>query len=154
MESRCTFIQRAKICTRKAKRQRENGVEQSQLQAWKHDWEISAKDADTPEKKRNIYEQKWRLLDSKHQLFPLEFRHIPWPVLHLAERPEDIDQEGVEHFVFGSSVGIDRRRKAKKALRLWHLDKLDRVIRRVVPAHRGDVESAANSICTILTNNL
>jgi hypothetical protein len=150
MKSRYTFIQRAQICTRKARRQREKEVKQCQLQALKHDWEISEEHADTIEKRQNIYEKKWKLLNSEHPLFPLEFKHIPWPVLNLAERPEDIDQEGVERFVFGSFVGINRRRAAKKALRLWHLDKLDRVIQRVVPSQRSHVESAANSICKIL----
>ena len=154
MKSRYTFIQRAQICTRQAGRQREKVVKQCQLQAWKHDWEISEEDADTIEKRQNIYEKKWKLLNSKHPLFPLEFKHIPWPVLNHAERPEDIDQEGVERFVFGSFMGINRRQATKKALRLWHLDKLDRVIQRVVPSQRSHVESAVNSICKILTRNL
>ena len=153
MKSPYNFTHRAQVRTRKAGRQKEDEVKQSQLQAWKHEWEISAEHADTAEKKRKIYEKKWMLLNSEHQLFPLEFRHIPWPVFHIAERPEDIDQESVECFVFRSSEGKNRRRAAMNALRLWHVDKLDRVIRRVVPSQRSDVESAAHSICQILTDN-
>ena len=130
-----------------------DGKENQRKMERKREWELSAERADTFEAKLSDYSEKWALLNSKDELFPLEFRHIPWPVPHFVERLEDITQADVERFVFSSS-GDRRKPAAMAALRVWHLDKLARVLSRVVPSQRDTVAEAAHLICTALTNNL
>jgi hypothetical protein len=129
------------------------------LETQKLRWELSSAQANTVEEQFHLYWWKWdQLMNRQEDLFPLEFNHIPWPVLHF-KGGSDITTEHVERFVFWPSACdmpiMQRKQKAKKALQLWHLDKFQStVLERVMLSQRPAVEQKANLICAILTGHL
>ncbi|KAJ7801426.1 hypothetical protein B0H14DRAFT_2895684, partial [Mycena olivaceomarginata] len=82
------------------------------------------------------YQRKWAILRRHKELgFPLQFRHIPWPVFRTnATTDPEINTPSVEYFIFGETQAItsphQARRLAKQNLKLFHSDKFTLVLDR------------------------
>jgi hypothetical protein len=108
---------------------------------------------------KSIYKEKWAVLNHNRQpMFPLEFRHIPWPIFRSVESNLDISTPTVECFLFGETRGTlptnDSRKPAKHNLRLFHSDKFPSTLERVVPRDRERARGSAETVCRVLTRHL
>jgi hypothetical protein len=127
----------------------------------RQEWDILAARADTDQAQCDLYWLKWVQLKSADSLFPLEFRHVPWPIFHVRSS-EDITPNRVERFITRASNDFqvpanttDKKKALQSALRLWHSDKFQVwVLRRVVQYQKEEVECAAKAICRILIEKL
>jgi hypothetical protein len=106
------------------------------------------------------YQRKWAILRRHKELaFPLQFRHIPWPVFRTnATTDPEINTPSVEYFVFGETRAItsphQARRLAKQNLKLFHSDKFTLVLDRVLSMDREWARYCAEVACRVLTRHL
>ncbi|KAJ7801356.1 hypothetical protein B0H14DRAFT_2895820 [Mycena olivaceomarginata] len=106
------------------------------------------------------YQRKWAILRQHKELgFPLQFRHIPWPVFRTnATTDPEINTPSVEYFIFGETQAItsphQARRLAKQNLKLFHSDKFTLVLDRVLSMDREWAKYCAEVVCRVLTRHL
>ncbi|KAJ7930181.1 hypothetical protein B0H13DRAFT_2264223, partial [Mycena leptocephala] len=108
---------------------------------------------------KSIYQEKWGVLKHNRQpLFPLEFRHIPWPIFRSVDSDLEVSTPTVVYFLFGETWGKpptnDSRKVAKYNLRLFHSDKFASTLERVVPRDRERAREGAETVCRVLTRHL
>ncbi|KAJ7867880.1 hypothetical protein B0H14DRAFT_2730472 [Mycena olivaceomarginata] len=121
------------------------------------EWESWGSDA--LEQKQG-YKRKWAILRRHKELgFPLQFRHIPWPVFRTnATTDPEINTPSVEYFIFGETQAItsphQARRLAKQNLKLFHSDKFTLVLDRVLSMDREWAKYCAEVVCRVLTRHL
>ncbi|KAJ7739725.1 hypothetical protein B0H14DRAFT_2542608 [Mycena olivaceomarginata] len=116
-------------------------------------------DAVPPLKQKQHYKKKWAVLRGNRQLsFPLEFRHIPWPIFRAGEGNLEINTPSVENFLFGETRGntstSESRKIAKDNLRLFHSDKFASTLDTVVPQDKESARESAENVCRVLTRYL
>ena len=87
---------------------------------------------------------------------PLNFSSIPWPTFTKPSGLRSITPEAVSSFLLSPnhSTSQSPRERIKKALRRWHPDKFDRVLKHVVPDERALVEEGAGVVSRILSQLL
>ncbi|KAK6992056.1 hypothetical protein R3P38DRAFT_3227077 [Favolaschia claudopus] len=91
------------------------------LQAWEN-W-----DSDNIIEKRDIYEQKWGLLQATPLRFLLEKRHVPWPIL------KNRIEASVAWFLFDGNMTITQKKRAiRRNLLIFHPDKVTQWITAVL----------------------
>ncbi|KAJ7937492.1 hypothetical protein B0H13DRAFT_1852460 [Mycena leptocephala] len=104
-----------------------------------HEWE--SWDLGPLENQRSNYKKKLEILRHTNQpLFPLQFRHIPWPIFRSGSSNLEVNTPVIQHFIFGqtrSTLSTDESVKlAKRNLKFFHSDKFTSTIERVIPIHR------------------
>lgn len=107
------------------------------------------------------YEEKWTslvIMPGKEDdgAEPLNFSSIPWPTFTKPSGLRSITPEAVSSFLLSPnhSTSQSPRERIKKALRRWHPDKFDRVLKHVVPDERALVEEGAGVVSRILSQLL
>ncbi|KAK6988808.1 hypothetical protein R3P38DRAFT_2804273 [Favolaschia claudopus] len=113
------------------------------LQAWEN-W-----DSDSIIEKRDIYEQKWGLLQATPLRFLLEKRHVPWPIL----------KNGIEASVAGflfhrNMTDTQKKRVIRRNLLIFHPDKVTQWISKCVPQDWEEIMECAQDIGRELIEHL
>ncbi|KAJ7923887.1 hypothetical protein B0H13DRAFT_1864504 [Mycena leptocephala] len=121
------------------------------------EWE--SRDSGTLQDQKIMYKKKWEIMrHTKQPFFPFQFRHIPWPIFRSGDRYPEISTPSVECFIFGKTLGRsptkESKRLAKENLRLFHADKFDLVLRRVLPLERERARHGAEAVCRVLTRHI
>ncbi|KAJ7934402.1 hypothetical protein B0H13DRAFT_2491700 [Mycena leptocephala] len=116
-------------------------------------------DSGTLQDQKLMYKKKWKIMrHTKQPFFPFQFRHIPWPIFRSGDRYPEISTPSVEWFIFGETLGRsptkESKRLAKENLRLFHADKFDLVLRRVLPSERERARHGAEAVCRVLTRHI
>jgi hypothetical protein len=122
-----------------------------------HEWE--SWELGTLENQRSNYKKKWEILRHADQpVFPLQFRHIPWPIFRSGSSNLEVNTPAVQHLIFGQTRGIlstdDSVKLANRNLRFFHSDKFASIIDRVIPIHREWARQTAETVCRVLTRYL
>ncbi|THH18775.1 hypothetical protein EW146_g2266 [Bondarzewia mesenterica] len=100
------------------------------------------------------YEKRWTAIVSSKER--LTFDTIPWPMVEMPRRMEDISAESVEKFVLSSahSEGISQKDRIRNALRRWHPDRFGRLMSRVEERDRKIVEQGVGAVVRCLNELL
>lgn len=102
----------------------------------------------------NSYESRWAAISASSEL--LGFRDIPWPLLVVPIRVEDLAPENITNFLLHPvhSSNHSRRERIRTALLRWHPDRFRRILNRVVDSERCMVEDGVGVIARCLNELL
>ncbi|KAK6984694.1 hypothetical protein R3P38DRAFT_2806308 [Favolaschia claudopus] len=113
------------------------------LQAWEN-W-----DSDDIIEKRDIYEQKWGLLQATPLRFLLKKRHVPWPIL------KNGIEASVAWFLFDGNMTITQKKRAiRRNLLIFHPDKVTQWISKCAPQDWEEIMECAQNIGRELIEHL
>ncbi|KAG6903040.1 hypothetical protein C0995_007473 [Termitomyces sp. Mi166 len=98
------------------------------------------------------YEERWSKLITSSEA--LKFSSIPWPVVSVPGKAEDMTPQGVVAFLFSylHSEKQTRKERLRSAQLRWHPDRFQRVLARVKDEDKAEVEQAVGIVARCLND--
>jgi hypothetical protein len=96
------------------------------------------------------YESRWASLPTTTE--KLDFKTVPWPLVHAPKSADDITQEALVAFLYSHHHSQDQSRKERirNAQLRWHPDRFRRFLGRVSEADRASVEEGVGIVARVL----